>query len=109
MRTHSLVLGTSPFGGKVEPHLHDVNDENLAFSREIGLHCLACQMVDSASRHIEPTIGFPHHNLISVSQYTIFFIRFLTERNLPCLITTLHINTSIGLIPSNGTFPFPVV
>lgn len=29
--------------------------------------------------------------------------------NSPCLITTLHMNTSIGLIPSSGTFPFPVV
>ena len=31
------------------------------------------------------------------------------ELYIPCLITTLHINTSIGLTPSNGTLPFPVV
>ena len=28
---------------------------------------------------------------------------------LPCLITTLHMNTSIGRMPSSGTLPFPVV
>lgn len=29
--------------------------------------------------------------------------------NVPCLITTLHIKTSIGRMPSNGTLPLPVV
>lgn len=27
----------------------------------------------------------------------------------PCLITTLHMKTSMGRIPSNGTLPLPVV